>query len=85
MTHGGLGFLQDCRILSLLGQLKVRIAKGKKRMEKLSQMSETHPVLERREGVKVHYGNTSMGYLLLVLVSTYVGEKEAALCENHYY
>jgi len=50
VTHGGLGFLQDCRILILLGQLKVRIAKGKKRMEKLSQMSETHPALERRRG-----------------------------------
>lgn len=85
MTRGGLGFLQDCRILILLGQLKVRIAKGKKRMEKLSQMSATHPVLERREGVKVHYGNKPMGYLLLVVVSTYVWEKEAPLYENHYY
>jgi len=35
--------------------------------------------------VKVHYGNKSKGYLLLVVVSTDVVGEEAPLCENHYY
>lgn len=39
-------------------------------MEKMSQISETHPILERREGVKKYRGNEPIGYPLLEVVLT---------------
>lgn len=42
-------------------------------MEKMRQISETHPALERIEGVKKYCGDKSMGYPLLEVVLASLG------------
>ena len=83
MVPGSLAFLQDCRILILFGQFGAWIAKRKKKMEKIGQIPETHPALERVEGVKKYCGDKSMGYHLLEVVLTSLrGGEEAPPSEN---